>query len=137
MSVQTQTQSSSRCAGAKRGACGKREREPDWQNGLPAEWRVAAIAPLHFATFREYEIPASRTLGYDEDGLPCYYHHSYVLGELRSDDDEEFYEHIAYGEEVEAWRLRDERWLIWRIVHEDGVCRGNRGFYSFSERMPR
>ena len=118
-------------------ACRKHDREPDWQKGLPVEWRVAAVAPLNFSIFREYEIPASRTLGYDEEGQPCYYRHSYVLGELCSDDDEEFYEHIAYGEEVEAWRLRDERWLIWRIQHEDGGCRGNRGFYSFSENMPR
>ena len=137
MSLQTQTPLQSRCAGTNDQDCRKREREPDWQKGLPVEWRVAAVAPLNFSTFREYEIPASRTLGYDEEGQPCYYRHSYVMGELCSDDDEEFYEHIAYGEEVEAWRLRDERWLIWRIQHEDGGCRGNRGFYSFSESMPR
>ena len=132
-----QCHSSSHPATGNAGACRKRDREPEWQRGLPVEWRIAAIAPLNFSTFREYEIPASRTLGYDEEGHACYYRHSYVLGELCSDDDEEFYEHIAYGEEVEAWRLRDERWLIWRIVREDGVCRGNRGFYSFSESMPR
>ena len=135
MSLQCQSQSYRSSGNAPE--CRKRERERDWQKGLPVEWRVAAVAPLHFSTFSEYEIPASRTLGYDEEGQPCYYHHSYIVGELCSDDDEEFYEHIAYGEEVEAWRLRDERWLIWRIVHEDGICRGNRGFYSFSERMPR
>ena len=49
----------------------------------------------------------------------------------------EWREAFAYGEEGEAWRLRDDRLLIWHIVHEDGVCGGNRGFYSFSERMPR
>ena len=137
MSVLPQTEAMSRCAGTPSRACRKREREPAWQKGLPAEWRVAAVEPFTFATFREYEIPASRTLGYDEEGQPCYYRHSYLLGELCSDDDEEFYEHIAYGEEVEAWRLRDERWLTWRVEHEDGGCRVNRGFYGFSERMPR
>ena len=132
-----QCHSSSHPATGNAGACRKRDREPDWHKGLPVEWRVAAVAPLDFSTFREYEIPASRTLGYDEEGQACYYRHSYVVGELCSDDDEEFYEHIAYGEEVEGWRLRDERWLIWRIQHEDGGCRGNRGFYSFAETMPR
>lgn len=117
--------------------CRKKSREPEWQKALPVEWRAAAVAPLGFTTHREYEMPASRTLGHDEEGLACYYCHTYILSSLCSDDDEEFYEAIAYGEEVQAWRLRDERWLIWRIVHEDGVCRGNRGFYSFSENMPR
>ena len=117
--------------------CRKKDRDPEWQKALPAEWRTAAVSPLHFSTYREYEMPASRTLGYDEDGTPCYYHHVYILGALHSDDDEEFYETVAYGEEVEAWRLRDERWLIWRIVHEEERCSGNRGFYSFSEKMPR
>ena len=117
--------------------CRKKNRDPEWQKGLPLEWSTAAIAPLCFTNHSEYEIPASRTLGYDEEGEMCYYRHTYILSTLRSDDDDEFYEAIAYGEEVQAWRLRDERWLIWRIVHEDGVCRGNRGFYSFSESMPR
>jgi len=117
--------------------CRKKGRDLEWKKALPVDWRAAAIAPLNFTTYREYEMPASRTLGHDEEGQACYYRHTYILSSLCSDDDEEFYEAIAYGEEVEAWRLRDERWLIWRIVHEDGVCRGNRGFYSFSENMPR
>jgi len=117
--------------------CRKKCRDPEWQKALPAEWRDAAIAPLDFKQYREYEIPASRTLGHDEEGQACYYRHTYILSSWCSDDDDEFYQAIAYGEEVQAWRLRDERWLIWRIVHENGVCRGNRGFYSFSEEMPR
>jgi hypothetical protein len=118
-------------------ACRREDKDPDWRHALPAEWRAAAVAPLNFAIHREYEIPASRTLGYDEEGVACYYRHVFFLGATRSDDDEEFYEAIVYGEEVHAWRLRDERWLIWRIVREDGDGRGNRGFYRFSEDMPR
>jgi hypothetical protein len=113
------------------------DKDPDWRQLLPADWRAAAIAPLTFAIHREYEIPASRTLGYDEEEKACYYHHAFLLRAPCSDDDEEFYETIVYGEEVHAWRLRDERWLIWRIVRAEGDCRGNRGFYSFSENMPR
>lgn len=112
-------------------------RDPDWRHALPAEWHAAAIAPISFAVHREYEMPASRTFGYDAEGTPCYYRHAFVLAAPRSDDDEEFYEAVVYGEEVEAWRLRDERWLVWRIVRRDEDCREPRGFYSFSERMPR
>ncbi len=116
--------------------CSGRDDDPRWKSTLPTEWRSAAISPLTFANYRDYEIPASRTLGYDEDGTACYYRHVYILSVLCSDDDDEFYETIAYGEEVEGWRLRDTRWLVWRILHEDGGCRGNRGFFSFSEEMP-
>jgi hypothetical protein len=117
--------------------CGNESRAPDWQQGLPAEWRAEAIAPLRFIIHCEYEMPASRTLGYDKDDLACYHHHAFALGEPRSDDDEEFYEALIHGENVHAWRLRDQRWLVWRVVRKEGDCRGNRGCYSFSERMPQ
>jgi hypothetical protein len=117
--------------------CRHKDRDPEWQEALPDEWRSAAIVPIDFCIHRDYEIPASRTLGYDEEMQPCYYRHTYILGSLRSDDDEEFYEAIAYDEDVQAWRLRDGRWLIRRIAHEEGGCRGDRGSYSFSECMPR
>ena len=39
---------------------------------------------------REYELAASRTFGYDAYDLRCFYHHSYVLTETRSDNDEDF-----------------------------------------------
>lgn len=42
-------------------------------------------------------------------------------------DDEEFYEAVVYGEEVEAWR----------IVRQGEDCGAPRGFYSFAETMPR
>ncbi|MEO8119778.1 MAG: hypothetical protein ABI606_10710 [Rhodoferax sp.] len=111
--------------------------EPDWQQALPTEWRAEAVAPLRFTIHREYEMPASRTLGYDQAGQTCYYHHAFALGEPRSDDDEEFYETIVHGEEVHAWRLRDQRWLVWSVIRKEGDCRGNRSCYSFSESMPR
>ena len=117
--------------------CGQNRRDPEWTADLPPEWRPMAIAPLSFSVHRDYELPASRTIGYDEEMATCFYRHTYVLGELCSDDGEEFYEAIVYGEEVCAWRLRDDRWLVWKITHEHGECRGNRGFYSFSEQMPR
>lgn len=115
----------------------RKNADPDWQKKLPEEWRGAVIAPLDFATWHEYEMPASRCLGYDEDGEPCYYRHVFLLGALRWDDDEEYYEDFVYGEDVQAWRLRDERWLTWRIAHQEDTPHESRGFFSFSDEMPR
>lgn len=109
----------------------------DWLAYLPSEWREMVIAPLDFALHHEYEVAASRCLGYDVDGQTCYYAHGYALNEVRSDDDEEFYQVVVYGESVHAWRLRDDRWLIHRIVHHCGEGAPGRGFYSFSEQCPR
>ncbi|MGV8891548.1 MAG: hypothetical protein ACOH2K_01070 [Burkholderiaceae bacterium] len=107
----------------------------DWQQALPSEWQAAAVVPIRFATYREYEMLAARSLGYDAQGNPCYCRQAFVLDTLRSDDDEEFYEVIAYGEEIQAWRLHDTRWLIWRIEYrEDG--RSKRDCYRFSDCMP-
>ena len=118
-------------------ACGHDTKAPLWQQALPAELQAVAIAPISFTVHHEYEMPAFRTLGYDEEGMTCYYCHSFVLGEPRSDDDEEFYEALVHGEEVQAWRLRDERWLVWKIVQKEGDCRGNQGCYSIAQSMPR
>jgi hypothetical protein len=110
---------------------------PDWQAFLPAEWRDMVIAPLDFKQHLEYEMAATRSFGYDVDGAACYYAHSYLLNESRSDDDEDFYEVVAYGESVHAWRLRDERWLTYRVVYAGGEGSPGRGFYSLSEQAPR
>lgn len=116
---------------------GLNPRDPDWQKNLPEEWRTAVIAPLDFATWQDYEMPAARCLGYDEDGTPCYYRHMFLLDALRWDDDEEFYPAIVYGEDVHAWRLRDDRWLIWRVVQQEDDTHSGRGFYRFSDSLPR
>ena len=109
---------------------------PDWQIFLPSEWRDMVIEPFDFKQHREYEMAAARCFGYDIDGTTCYYTHNYALNQSRSDDDEEFYEVVAYGETVHAWRLRDERWLIYRVVYTGGECAPARGFYSFAEQHP-
>jgi len=109
----------------------------DWRRHLPADWREQVIAPLDFTEHREYEMLASRRFGYDVDSALCYYAHSFAVTESRSDNDEDFYQVVTYGETAHAWRLRDERWLTWRVVQagDDGDPR--RGFYSFSDRPPR
>lgn len=112
-------------------------RDDAWLAYLPAEWRDMVVEPLDFDEHREYEIAARRCFGYDVDGETCYYAHGYVLNESRSDDDEDFYQVVAYSETVHAWRLRDDRWLIHRIVHHCGEGAPGTGFYSFAEQCPR
>lgn len=118
------------------GPCHREFRTPDWQQALPAEWRHAAIAPHRFDTWRDYEIDAARTVGFDAEDKPCFCRHAFALDTLRSDDDDEFYAAVVYGEEVRAWRLSDGRWLVWRSEYQEG-CRPDLGEYSFSDRMPR
>lgn len=107
-----------------------------WQRHLPAEWRDSVVTAIDFTEHREYEMAASRCFGSDEEGHPCFYAHDYALDTIRSDDDEEYYPVVAYGETVRAWRLRDERWLVYRRIDtgEDGSP--GRAFYSFSDCPP-
>lgn len=110
---------------------------PDWLSGLPAAWRDRVVAPGTFRVFREYEVPARRLIGYDEQGQPCYCVYDYRLIDLRSDDDEEFYQALAYGESVTAWRLNDARWLVHRCVEALGEEGGRDSDFSVEEWMPR
>jgi hypothetical protein len=112
------------------------EAEIRWRDQLPADWADAVDPPLHFRHYREYEISAERSVGYDEDEQPCFITHRFALTRLVSDDDEEFYETVTLSEEMTAWRLRDGRWLVLRKTHP-GTCQANRGFYAISPDMPR
>lgn len=115
----------------------RRKREPaiDWRRDLPKEWRRLVVSPLVVERFRDYEMAAERLVGRDEDEQPCYCSSRFVVMETRSDDDEEFYQIAAYAESLQAWRLRDGRWLIHRLITREGE-RGS-AFYSFGEHMPR
>jgi len=112
------------------------ERLPTWVSHLPDEWLDAVAPPLYFEQYSEYEISADRTVGYDADDQACFTAYRFELTELASDDDEEFYEVVSYSEELAAWRLRDERWLVYRRTSASD-CRSPRGFYAFSQTMPR
>jgi hypothetical protein len=118
---------------------GRHNRHPrkalSWQQNLPSEWQDAVIAPLEIRTYRDYEMAAERIVGRDEDDAPCYCASRFIVTETRSDDDEEFYQVAAYAESLSAWRMRDGRWLIHRLITRDGE-RG-RSFYSFGDHMPR
>ena len=115
---------------------GQLDSEPDWLDHLAAEWLNAVDPPLYFEQYSEYEIRAERAVGFDADDQPCFTSHRYLLTDLVSDDDDSFYEVVAYCEEMAAWRLRDGRWLVYR---RNSANRGGepRSFYTFSQSMPR
>jgi hypothetical protein len=122
---------------ARPASTGRDDPTPDWSALLPAEWRAMADAPLRFVEYREYEMSASRCLGYDADDRLCYCAHHYLLETCRSDDDEEFYRAVTGGETLHAWRLRDGRWLVFRRPITDDCQPASRGFYSFAQSAPR
>ena len=107
---------------------------PRWNSLLPRDWRNQVVAPVEFRTFRDYEMAAEHILGTDEDGPPCFHAYRSVLHELRSDDDEEYYQAAIFGESLTAWRLRDGRWLSHRL--SAGESETVRGFFSFGESAP-
>lgn len=108
----------------------------NWEQHLPAGWRNAVEIPLYFNQYSEYEISAERCIGYDADDAPCFTAHRFQLTSLATDDDEEFYEVVSYSEELAAWRLRDERWLVFRQTSSHN-CGAGRSFYALSPDMPR
>ena len=113
------------------------DRKPIWWQDIPPGWRTAVVAPLHFEVCREYEVAADKTTGFDESDLPCYCAFRYVLTETRLDDEDRFYEEPVYAEKRTAWRLRDDRWLVFReVVGNYGADRVH-SFFSLSETMPR
>jgi len=112
------------------------EAAADWLRLLPAEWRDAIDPPLYFRRYREYEMLAERTIGYDEDERPCFIAHQFTLTRLSSDDDEEFYETVAFAEEMTAWRMRDGRWLVLRNTQADPGSK-NGDFYAIYPDAPR
>ena len=107
-----------------------------WQKYLPDIWSAHVEPPLYVDNFREYEMPAQRTVGYDACDKPCFTAHQFALTRITSDDDEEFYETVSHYEEMAAWRLRDGRWLVFRIINTN-QCNSPRGFYIISPTMPR
>jgi hypothetical protein len=114
--------------------------DPGWQTHLPPEWRAQVDAPLEVHRYQDYEMAAERVIGYDADEKPCYTAYRFSLLEPRSDDGREFYTVLTYGEELAAWRLHDERWLVWRKIHARGERRENdqaRSFYCLAQEMPR
>lgn len=112
--------------------------ETPWSQPLPTSWRELVVPPQRFEVFAEYEMAADRTMGYDEDGEPAYCRYRYLLTDLRSDDDEEFYEALAHAETITAWRLRDNSgWLVRRDIDCSFGDSARLGCFALSDTMPR
>jgi hypothetical protein len=45
--------------------------------------------------------------------------------------------HGLYKEDLAAWRMRDGRWLIHRVITREATGGQSYAFYAFSESMPR
>lgn len=101
-----------------------------WNEDLPTKWQAQIVAPLYFDHYIEYEIAAERIIGRDEDDAACFCTFSYVQAEAGP-------EYRTWAETLKAWRLRDGRWLTYRVVVRNGQLARGRGFYTLGNSMPR
>ena len=108
-----------------------------WWSLLPPHWRGQVVQVQAYRVFTEHEVPARRVLGDDGDGAPCFCAYDYRRLELRSDDDEDLYQALVYGESVRAWRLRDGRWLVHRRLEPFGDDGESEQGLLLADRMPR
>ncbi|NEX19629.1 hypothetical protein G3480_04760 [Thiorhodococcus mannitoliphagus] len=109
---------------------------PSWSSLLTPEWRGRVITPGAFRVHHEHEMAAKRVLGYDSRGQPCFYAHDYRQMDVRSDDDEDFYQALAYSESITAWRLRSGLWLVHRRVEPLGEEGESGSSFGLEARMP-
>ena len=123
---------------AGRSACPARQAQANrWRTDLPHDLQALVVPPVTVDVFHEYEMQAERAQGRDTANTPCFSEFRYVLTELRSDDDELFYEMPVYAETLTSWRLIDERWLVCRTTLDRLGQGGPQTEFSVSERMPR
>ena len=78
---------------------------------LPEKFRSRVIAPVRVEHHIDTSANASKTHGFDRDGLRCYYRHAFTMTEERFDAEEFPLEINVYREQVLAWRLDDGKWL--------------------------
>lgn len=108
-----------------------------WADDLPQALKDLVVAPTSFDVFQEYEMLADRICGHDDAKKPCYCAFHLLRTQLRSDDDEVFYELPIYAESLTSWRLIDERWLICRTTVASFEDAGFHSDFSISDAMPR
>ena len=108
-----------------------------WLDDLPTGLKDMVVPPVSFDVARDYDMLADHTQGCDASNRPCYCEFRFVLTQLRSDDDEVFYDAPFYAESLTSWRLVDERWLVCRTtVGSFDQCDCQTKF-SISDAMPR
>ncbi|WP_342619220.1 hypothetical protein [Rhodoferax sp. GW822-FHT02A01] len=108
-----------------------------WLADLPPDLLDLVVAPVSIDVFHEYEMQAERTQGRDAANAPCFCEYRFVLTQLRSDDNEVFYETPVYAETLTSWRLLDERWLVCRTTLDRLGQHGSQTILSLSDHMPR
>lgn len=108
-----------------------------WTEELPVPLQALVVPPLRFDVHSDYEMRAEHTHGRDAANAPCYNAYRFELTQLRSDDDEVFYEAPVYAETLTAWRLLDTRWLVCRTVLGRFDCGEAHTSYFVSDTMPR
>lgn len=123
--------------GQERRRCHGADEAPNWRALLPKDWAGRVVEPIGFKRFRDYEILSERVLGYEDEDLPCYCEHYFVLTDIRSDDDESYYLAPSYWEHLVSWKLIDGRWLIHRRISCSDDCQQHQSFFTFAEEMPR
>jgi hypothetical protein len=79
----------------------------DWLDDLPASLKDLVVPPVSFEGALDYEMFANHTHGRDTANQPCFSEFRFVLTQLRSDDDDVFYEAPVYAESLTSWRLVD------------------------------
>lgn len=107
-----------------------------WLIDLPQDLQPVVVPPVHIEVFQDYEIQAESAHGRDAANAACFYEFSFVLTQLRSDDDEVFYEAPIYAETLTTWRLVDERWLVCRTILDRTHRSGSRTSLSISDCRP-
>lgn len=108
-----------------------------WLDDLPADLKDLVVPPVSFKVARDADLLADHTQGCDANNQPCYCEFRYVLTQLRSDDDEVFYDAPVYAESLRSWRLIDKRWLVCRTTVLNFDQAGCQTSLSLSEAMPR
>lgn len=108
-----------------------------WQDHLPAPLQNLVVPPVSFQVHADYEMLADHTDGCDAANQPCFCEFHFVVTELRSDDDEIFFEAPVYAETLTSWRLLDERWLVCRTTIDRLKPGGAATRFSVASAMPR
>lgn len=108
-----------------------------WSEDLPLLLKDLVVTPVSFDVFQEYEMLADRICGRDDANQPCYCAFRLIQTQLRSDDDEVFYELPVYAESLICWRLLDERWLTYRTTVLNFDDAAFQTSFSVSDAMPR
>lgn len=108
-----------------------------WSDDLPTPLRHLVVAPVRFRVHRDYEMQATHTDGCDATNQPCFCEFHFVMTQLRSDDDEVFFETPVYSETLTSWRLVDERWLVCHTTVDRLTADGSQTRLSISNAKPR